>query len=161
MSNGLLMPMAGYREFDGSPKSGAYGRYWSSSPYSSYAYGLHFSASNLYPQNNYYRAHAFSVRCFKNSIVVPSVSSVLYAPDTWTSGSVTVTVTLDQTAGSVAGWTSSGTTFTKMYSTNTTENVTFQSTLGGMVSTDITVSNIDTTPPTISEVKKSPTIPTS
>jgi hypothetical protein len=39
--------------------------------------------------------------------------------------------------------------------------VTFKSVLGGTVSTDITVLEIDTTPPTIGEVEKSPATPTS
>jgi hypothetical protein len=158
--NDLMLPLAGYRYVNGSSRSrGSGGQYWSSSPItsSSNAYYLNFYVLGLTPQGGSYRADAYSVRCFKNSIA-PSVSSVLYTPATWTSGSVTVTVTLDQEAGSVDGWTSNGTTFTKTYSTNTTENVTFKSALGKTVSTGIIVSNIDKTAPTLSWSAPSTTI---
>jgi hypothetical protein len=128
------MPFAGYRLYsDGSPNGqGSYGYYWSSSPHSTNARMLVFNASLIYPQySNNNRSYGSFVRCFRNAIVNPLISSVSYdpAPPTWTSGSVTVTVTLDQAGAALAGWAVVGNTFIKTYAANTTETVTFPSTL--------------------------------
>jgi hypothetical protein len=111
---------------------------------------LHFRTSTVDPQYTNYRAVAFSVRCVKN-IPPLSLLSVSYTPPqaTRTSGSVTVTVTLDQTGSALTGWTLNGTVFTKTYTTNATEDVTFTSTLGGTVTTGISIQNIDTTVPSV------------
>ena len=66
----LGLPFAGYRNCSTSDvnSQGTNGYYWSSSlNYANYAYSLGFSSTALSPQNSYYRANGFSVRCFKNS----------------------------------------------------------------------------------------------
>jgi hypothetical protein len=64
-----VSPMAGNRNYSGSPNNrGSNGYYRSSSPNGINAYNLNFNSSNVNPQNNTNRAHAFSVRCFKHSI---------------------------------------------------------------------------------------------
>ena len=81
----LKLPFAGYRDrwdskvFD----HGSYGLYWSSTRYDeNYAYRLNFGSSNISLQSSGYRSNAYSVRCFKNSPIVPTSSwTKLY----WTS----------------------------------------------------------------------------
>ena len=66
----LGLPFAGYRYYSsaGVLSQGSYGSYWSSSRNNTnYAYYLSFYSTALNPQNAYYRAYGFSVRCFKNS----------------------------------------------------------------------------------------------
>ena len=60
----VFFPAAGYRyDYDaGARNRGNYGDYWSSSPYSSTAYGLSFSSSNVDVVIGY-RARGDSVRC--------------------------------------------------------------------------------------------------
>ena len=60
----VFFPAAGYRyDYDGGARNrGNYGDYWSSSPYSSNAYGLSFSSSNVDVVIGY-RARGDSVRC--------------------------------------------------------------------------------------------------
>ena len=60
----VFFPAAGYRyDYDaGARNRGNYGDYWSSSPYSSNAYGLSFSSSNVDVVIGY-RARGDSVRC--------------------------------------------------------------------------------------------------
>jgi hypothetical protein len=81
----LKLPFAGNRYIlDASPKGqGTDGNYWSSSRYSANnAYRLKFNSTALNPQDNNQRTNGFSVRCFKNSPVVPMSSwTKLY----WTS----------------------------------------------------------------------------
>jgi uncharacterized protein (TIGR02145 family) len=64
----LKLPRAGRRNRNnGNVNSqGSYGYYWSSSPYSTYGFRMRFYGSNVYPASSNYRAHGFSVRCFKN-----------------------------------------------------------------------------------------------
>ena len=59
------------------------GLYWSSSRNNtSYAYSLNFESSDISPQMAYRRANGYSVRCFKDSPVIPTSSWIkLY----WTS----------------------------------------------------------------------------
>jgi len=81
----LKLPFAGRRSYSSADvgSQGTVGSYWSSSRYyenSAYYLGLRSTALN--PQNSNYRANGFSVRCFKNSPVVPMSSwTKLY----WTS----------------------------------------------------------------------------
>jgi len=81
----LKLPFAGSRDYSsaGVNYQGSNGFYWSSSRYTtSNAYNLYFYSNILNPQNAYSRAYGFSVRCFKNSPVVPTSSwTKLY----WTS----------------------------------------------------------------------------
>jgi hypothetical protein len=164
--NDFLLPPAGYRyHFDALwTQQGSYGSYWSSSPKDTNAHPLYFY--HIYYPN---RDNAdvvtlampespsagLSVRCFKNSIssasADPSIISIMYDPALphLTSTGVTVTVTLDQNGSPLSGWTVNGTVFTKVFTGNWSGNITFTSTLGGTVSTGISVQNIDTTAPTI------------
>lgn len=62
------LPLAGFRNVNASVNGqGSQGRYWSSSPSGTYSYYLHFDSSDVYLSYGGYRAHARSVRCFKNS----------------------------------------------------------------------------------------------
>jgi hypothetical protein len=56
----------------------------------------------------------------------PFATRVRYAPEIQTAGNVQVTVTTNKTVKNIFGWTrQSPTTFTKVYTTNTSEVVTF------------------------------------
>ena len=81
----LKLPFAGYRSYSsaGVSNQGSIGRYWYSSRYNTDgAYNLSLNSAGLNPQNANYRASGYSVRCFKNSPVVPMSSwTKLY----WTS----------------------------------------------------------------------------
>ena len=81
----LKLPFAGYRYYSsaGVNDQGSNGYYWSSSRSSTNrAYYLSFDSTALIPQNSSVRAYGFSVRCFKNSSVIPTSSwTKLY----WTS----------------------------------------------------------------------------
>jgi hypothetical protein len=59
-----------------------------------------------------------------------------------TNSGVTVTVTLDQNGSPLSGWTVNGDVFTKVFTENWSGSITFTSTLGGTVSTGISVQNI-------------------
>ena len=80
----LKLPMAGYRHYSAADVygQGSIGDYWSSSRYdASYSYRLVFNSSNL-KLNRDARVTGFSVRCFKNTPVIPTSSwTKLY----WTS----------------------------------------------------------------------------
>lgn len=83
----LKLPFAGYRVNWSADVyfQGSMGLYWSSSHYSTNnAYDLLFTPNSISinPQSAYYRAGGLSVRCFKNSPVIPTSSwTKLY----WTS----------------------------------------------------------------------------
>jgi hypothetical protein len=64
----LKLPMAGRRlRGNGAMYDQGYtGNYWSSSPNGSYGFRVYFNSGGIYPVYNYYRAYAFSIRCFKN-----------------------------------------------------------------------------------------------
>jgi prepilin-type N-terminal cleavage/methylation domain-containing protein len=70
LSNTLKLPFAGRRVRDNGTMTGqgAFGGYWSSSPYESgtYGYYLYFFSTSLWPIDLHYRATGFSVRCIKN-----------------------------------------------------------------------------------------------
>ena len=75
----LKLPMAGnrHRSTSAASSQGLNGYYWSSSSYDeSNAYRLIYNDWNLNPQSNERRSYGYSVRCFKNSPVVPD--------NTWT-----------------------------------------------------------------------------
>ena len=77
METYLKMPMAGHRLYDSANVYGvgSYGFYWSSTPLNAnYAYYLGFNSSSIYPQYDLDRSYGFSVRCLKNSPVIPTSS---------------------------------------------------------------------------------------
>jgi hypothetical protein len=150
MSNQLLLPMADTRNGYGQIISD--NRYWSSNTTTSNetAYVLEFPQNSIVAQNASWHTEGNYVRCFKNDLTIASVTYSI-PQSTWSTGSVTVTVTLDQPSlalGTDRG--GSGTTFTKTYHTNTDENVTFTSIYGGTVTTKIEITSIDTQAPTVS-----------
>ena len=94
MATYLKMAMAGRRGYFNSyvAGQGTNGYYWSSSPYPSEAtdsYNINFSSSKISPQLSSYRSVGLSVRCFKDSPVIPDSSwTTLYdwssiATDAW------------------------------------------------------------------------------
>jgi len=81
MKTYLKMPMSGFRSYSSAGVSyqGTYGLYWSANAYNTNnAYLLSFNSSTLNPQDWYPRAFGLSLRCFKNTPVVP------YANEWWT-----------------------------------------------------------------------------
>ena len=85
----LKLPFAGYRynvssSVDG---QGSYAYYWSSIAYSdNYAYFLYAHSSMFYPTNWGYRANGYSIRCFKNTPVIPDSTWTVITQWTWTAG---------------------------------------------------------------------------
>ena len=61
----LTLPASGNRNNWNSAigNRGVFGSYWSSTEFSSYAYGLGFDNTGVNPQDGAYRAYGFSVRC--------------------------------------------------------------------------------------------------
>ena len=79
----LKIPFAGRRlsSSAGVNLQGTYGFYWSSSRYNANnAYSLYFGSTTLIPQNNFNRAVGFSVRCFKDVPVEPTLPEVVAWP---------------------------------------------------------------------------------
>ncbi len=76
MATYLKMPMTYIRNYStGILGLTTLGSYWASTAYSTdFAYRLYFDIGTLNPQNGYYRSYGFSVRCFKNSPVIPTAS---------------------------------------------------------------------------------------
>lgn len=77
MGTYLKMPMAGYRNGSSSNVGsvGSNGLYWSSTAYSAvYAYSLYFNSSSLSPQTGDDRAYGLTVRCFKDTPIIPDSS---------------------------------------------------------------------------------------
>ena len=64
----LKISAAGNRRFNTGALSdrGAYGDYWSGSPYSTYAYNLDFGSTYVSPANYYSRAYGLTARCLKD-----------------------------------------------------------------------------------------------
>lgn len=80
----LKMPMASYRYYTSSSVSTAgTGRYWSSTNSASNSSALRFDSSSLYPQNSYYRANGFTIRCFKDTPIIPNSSRTTLYQGTW------------------------------------------------------------------------------
>ena len=74
----LHMPFVGFRNLYSSyiTNQGSYGEYWSSSPrgdgYPNFSFLLYLSSSVSVSSS--YRAHGYSIRCFKNSFELPTSS---------------------------------------------------------------------------------------
>lgn len=88
-SNDLLLPLAGYRDYNAGKvyDTGGYAHYWSSSPRGgSNPYGawdLSFGSSNVYPSTTRFRANGQSVRCFKNSYIeLPQTFNLYFMANT-------------------------------------------------------------------------------
>jgi len=81
----LKIPMAGGRSYNNLSffSRGSFGNYWTSTPVNANnVYSLDFNTSYVFPQNNSSRSTGLSVRCLKDSSVVPTTSwTKLY----WTS----------------------------------------------------------------------------
>ena len=74
MGTYLKMPKAGRRSYSSSNVE-TNGYYWSSMAYSADdAYYLFFASLSLNPQYKFYRTNGCSIRCFKNTPVVPTSS---------------------------------------------------------------------------------------
>lgn len=77
MGTYLKMPMAGSRDaYDSSVADvGSYGEYWFSTPSGAdFAYYLYFSPSNISFMGDFAHAFGYSVRCFKDTPVIPTSS---------------------------------------------------------------------------------------
>lgn len=75
MESVLKMPRAGYRHYSsaGVYYQGTYANYWSSTAYTAdTAYSLFFYSAGLSPQGGSGRSFGLSVRCFKDTPVIPT-----------------------------------------------------------------------------------------
>jgi hypothetical protein len=82
----LKMPKAGWRSSSSSNvlDAGSTGYYWSSTPYTAdSAYRLWFDLSSLSPNSGYSRTYGISVRCFKNTPVIPDSNWTTLYQGTW------------------------------------------------------------------------------
>ena len=71
------MPFAGMRDYDdASFMSRGIGYFWSSSPYPAddYAHFIYLVSSDVFVDDDNYRANGFSIRAFKDSYVAPDSS---------------------------------------------------------------------------------------
>jgi hypothetical protein len=95
MSNALKMPMAGARNYSSADLNinGSYGGYWSTSLIGSAAYRMYFGSTYISPSASSFRAHGYSVRCFKDS---PAPNT-----DTYTNNDGTTTTYLADNTNSV------------------------------------------------------------
>jgi hypothetical protein len=78
--NDLLLPLAGYRNYNSSASvnsKGSNGSYWSSSPDSTKARNLRMDSSSANASYYNNRAYGFSLRPFKNQSSVVSVADAL------------------------------------------------------------------------------------
>jgi hypothetical protein len=120
-NNDFLLPLAGSRLYSSADlvNTGSYGSFWSSSPSSTSVRYLDTDTFDVFAGFSMDSTVGLSVRCFKN-ISDSSIVSVVYDPDqeTLTTGSVTVTVTLNQDGAALSGWTISGAVFTKVFHDN-------------------------------------------
>lgn len=86
MGTYLKMPMA-WRRYNSSANVtnvGASGYYCSSTPFDAgYSYDLRFNSSSINPQDPQYRAHGFSVRCFKDTPIIPTSSWTTLYQGSW------------------------------------------------------------------------------
>jgi hypothetical protein len=149
--NDFFLPIAGSRDSASAALTMMdFGYFWSSSPSLTDArfVNWNFGVRYVYTTNAAARAYGYAVRCFKNVLLVSSVS---YSPvqGTWTTGSVTVEVTLNQAGATLAGWDLNGATFTKAFTGNWAGTVTFSDAIGAAVSTGISIQNIDKIAPTV------------
>ena len=86
MGTYLKMPMAGSRDaYDSSVADvGSYGEYWFSTPSGAdFAYYLYFSPSNISFMGDFAHAFGYSVRCFKDTPVIPTSSWTTLYQGSW------------------------------------------------------------------------------
>ena len=81
--NAFKLPFAGNRNYSDASLGyqGSRGYYWSSSPVSASsnsARNLYLNSSNVYANNNHYRANGLSVRCFKDSPDAPETKIITF-----------------------------------------------------------------------------------
>jgi len=88
----------------------------------------------------------YSITNIDNTL--PEAVSVNYSPSSNTNQSVEVTLIINKEVQSIPGWTGTGTTWTRIYASNTTETVTFYDLVGNSGSTGIEITWIDKTPVT-------------
>ena len=84
----MKMPRAGSRRSSSSDAQlqGSDGIYWSSTAANdaNYSYGLSFNSSSLNPEDRYWRGMGLSLRCFKNTPLIPTSSwTTIYAWSNW------------------------------------------------------------------------------
>ena len=74
------LPFAGNRSYSNASLEyqGSYGFYWSSSPTSSFAYGLFLYSPGVFKINDGDRAATKSIRCFKDSPDAPETNIVTF-----------------------------------------------------------------------------------
>jgi hypothetical protein len=152
MSNDLLLPTAGSRRYNNglSEYRGSFGFYRSSSPYSSRSYLLYFAASYVYPQNNYERAYAFSVRCFKNADnTPPEIQNITVGSIVDEAVVVTVDATDNQALASEAYSFDKGTTWqaanTKSFTGNQIVEVVVRDEAGNIATGSVKIDSFITT----------------
>ena len=85
MEEYLKMPMAGWRNKSSSnvEKVGSLGNYWASTVIWANARNLNFSQSSLSPQSGKGRSYGYTVRCFKNTPVIPTSSWTTLYQGSW------------------------------------------------------------------------------
>ena len=78
--------------------------------------------------------------------IAPYATSLTYNPTGNSNTGVVVTLITSENIQTLSGWTGTGTTRTKSYTTNTTETINFYDLVGNTGSTGINISWIDTSP---------------
>lgn len=81
----------------------------------------------------------------------PTMSAVGYSTSAPTAGSIVATVTSSEDLAAPSGWTKSGGgpySYSKTYSSNATESVAFNDSLGNSTTVNVSITNIDTVAPT-------------
>ncbi|QKJ22725.1 Ig-like domain-containing protein [Poseidonibacter lekithochrous] len=87
-------------------------------------------------------------------------ATVEYSTTDATNQDVTVTITLNEDVNAVDGWNKNGNVFTKIYSVNKSETITFTDLAGNNVLATVNITNIDKTNPVLNEVVYSTIIKT-
>lgn len=89
--------------------------------------------------------------------------TISYSTTSWTNQDVTATLTTTKVVTKPSGWSgaATGTSFTKTYSANITETVSFSDLVTNTNSVTVSIANIDKTAPVCGTWSYSPTVPTS
>ncbi|WP_228155927.1 Ig-like domain-containing protein [Poseidonibacter lekithochrous] len=88
------------------------------------------------------------------------IATVEYSTTDATNQDVTVTITLNEDVNAVDDWNKNGNVFTKIYSVNKSETITFTDLAGNNVLATVNIANIDKTNPVLNEVVYSTIIKT-